>query len=123
MSDDQSLARALGRGATRRCARCGSPGLFRHWTAMVADCPSCGLHFERAHGYWSGSMGLNLIVTEGLFLVVFVAMIVATWPDVPWVAVLVVTVALSIVTPIFFHPFSRTLWVAAERHYSRPEDE
>lgn len=68
-------------------------------------------------------MALNLVVTEGLFLAVFIGMIVATWPDVPWAAVLAITVLLSIVTPVLFHPFSRTLWVAAERHYSRPGDD
>jgi hypothetical protein len=68
-------------------------------------------------------MALNLIVTEGLFLLVFVAMIVLTWPDVPWAVVLVVAIAISAVTPVVFHPVSRTLWVAAERHYTQGRDE
>ncbi len=118
-----SLGRALGRGVIRHCPRCGSGHLFRHWTAIVDDCPRCGLHFERTEGYWTGSMALNLVVTEGLFLVVFVAMIVLTWPDVPWATVLVAGVLVSFVTPIIFHPVSRTLWVAAERHYTRGSDE
>ena len=118
-----SLGRALGRGLLRRCPRCGSGGLFRHWTAIVDDCPRCGLHFEKAEGYWTGSMALNLVVTEGLFLAAFVLMIVVTWPDVPWLGVLAVSVAVTIVTPVLFHPISRTLWVAAERHYSGPDEE
>lgn len=118
-----SLARALGRGAIRHCPRCGSSGLFRRWTVIVDDCPNCGLHFERTEGYWTGSMALNLVVTEGLFLVVFVAMIVLSWPEVPWGAVLAVGIFISAVTPIVFHPVSRTLWVAAERHYTAGNDE
>jgi uncharacterized protein (DUF983 family) len=90
---------------------------------MVDNCPRCGLHFERTEGYWTGSMAVNLVVTEGLFLVAFVAMIVLTWPDVPWAAVLVVGILISFVTPIVFHPVSRTLWVAAERHYTGGHDE
>lgn len=68
-------------------------------------------------------MALNLIVTEGLFLLVFVGMIVLTWPAVPWGVVLVVAIAISAITPVVFHPVSRTLWVAAERHYTRGLDE
>jgi uncharacterized protein (DUF983 family) len=122
-SASPSLALALGRGAIRHCPRCGSGRLFRHWTAMIDSCPRCGLYFERTEGYWTGSMGLNLFVTEGLFLTVFVAMMLVTWPDVPWSAVLVVGVSISFLTPIVFHPVSRTLWVAAERHYSGGRDE
>lgn len=118
-----SLPRALARGAIRHCPRCGGGGLFRHWTAIRPDCPRCGLHFERTEGYWTGSMALNLIVTEGLFLLVFVGMIVLTWPAVPWGVVLVVAIAISAITPVVFHPVSRTLWVAAERHYTRGLDE
>jgi hypothetical protein len=83
---------------------------------MVEDCPSCGLHFERVEGYWLGSIALNLTVTLGLFLVVFVGLLVATWPDVPWNGVLVAVVAFTAAFPILFHPVSRTLWVAVERH-------
>ena len=118
-----SLPHALGRGLLRRCPRCGSGGLFRHWTAIVDDCPNCGLHFERSEGYWTGSMALNLVVTETLFLTTFVIMIVATWPDVPWIAVLAVGVLVSLTTPIVFHPISRTLWVAAERHFSGQDED
>ena len=86
---------------------------------MVDTCPTCGLRFERAEGYWTGSMAINLVVTEGLFLCVFVGTIVVTWPDVPWVGVLIVSVLVSAITPIVFHPLSRTIWIAAERHYSQ----
>jgi hypothetical protein len=85
---------------------------------MVPDCPTCGLHFERVDGYWLGSMALNLIVTEGLFIASLVALLAATWPDVPWNGVLVVLVAVNIVLPLAFHPVSRTLWMGFERRFS-----
>lgn len=111
-----SFLRGVGRGLSRRCWQCGSGGLFRHWTRMVDDCPRCGLHFERVEGYWLGSIALNLTVTLGLFLAVFVGILVVTWPDVPWTGVLVTVVAFTALFPILFHPASRTLWVALERH-------
>ena len=63
-------------------------------------------------------MALNLGVTEGSFIVVLFAFIVIFWPDVPWTAVLIAGITVAVLTPPLFHPFSRTLWVAIERHVS-----
>lgn len=111
-----SLLRALARGSVGRCPRCGSGHLFRYWVSMVDDCPRCGMHFERSQGYWLGSMLINLAVTMGIWLVTFVGLMVATWPDVPWGWVMAVVVAVTVVVPVAFHPIARTIWVALERH-------
>jgi len=112
------LARALGRGLVRRCPRCGGGGIFRRWLAMSADCPTCGLHFERLDGYWLGSMALNIVVTEALFVAALVVMMAVTWPEVPWTLVLIVLMAMNFVVPLVFHPISRTIWMAVERQLS-----
>ncbi len=111
------LVTGLGRGLTRRCPRCGQVGIFRRWVSMAEQCPRCGLRFERADGYWTGAIAINLLVTEAVFVVLLAAAIIVTWPDVPWTLVLVALIAVNILLPILFHPISRTLWVAAERHF------
>ena len=110
--------RALARGLTRRCPRCGKGSLFRNWLVIADVCPTCHLRFERGDGYWLGSMALNLVVTEVIFVVALVVLLVATWPDVPWTGVMFALVAINIAVPLVFHPFSRTIWVAVERHFS-----
>jgi hypothetical protein len=85
---------------------------------MRERCPTCDLRFARVDGYWLGSMALNLVVTEALFVVALVALLAATWPDVPWNLVLVVLVAVNLMVPLAFHPYSRTIWMAAERRLS-----
>ena len=110
------LGRAVWRGLTKRCARCGGGRLFRHWVAMREDCPTCGLHFEAAPGYWLGSMTLNLAFTFLVFIGVLVAGAAAMWPDVNWGWLFVLVVGMNAIAPIFFHPISRTLWVAIERY-------
>ncbi len=110
------LATGLGRALTRRCPRCGRAGIFRRWVAMAEQCPRCGLRFERAEGYWTGAIAINLVVTEVVFVALLAAAIAVTWPDVPWTLILIVLVAVNIALPIAFHPISRTVWVAAERH-------
>src|SRR3954447_7025270 len=110
-----SRAAMFWRGFTRRCARCGSGHLFHGYLKMVPDCPGCGLHFEREQGYWAGAMAVNIIVTGGLFTVVFVAMLVATIPNVPVAPLLAVLVPIALIVPILYYPFSKTMWVAVDR--------
>jgi uncharacterized protein (DUF983 family) len=82
---------------------------------MVDDCPGCGLHFEREHGYWAGALAINVGITGAAFVAVFVTALVLTVPDVPVVPLLAILVPLMIVVPIIAYPFSKTLWVAVDR--------
>jgi len=102
------------RGFTMRCPRCGSGRLFRRYFRMVADCPRCGLHFEREQGYWSGALAINIIATGGLFAIAFVALLVATIPHVPVAPLLAVLVPIAVLGPIVYYPFSKTVWVAVD---------
>ena len=112
-----SRSQILWWGATRRCARCGSGHLFHHYLTMVPDCPRCGLHFEREHGYFAGALAINIIAVGGLFAVVFVALLVATVPDVPVIELLVVLIPIVLFGPIVYYPFSKTVWVAVDRAF------
>ena len=105
---------AVWRGATKQCARCGERKLFRRWVSMVERCPRCGHKFERSDGYWLGSIMMNMSVTFFVFLVVFFGGLAITWGDTPWFGLLIVTLAINALFPVFFHPFSRTLWVGME---------
>lgn len=88
--------------------------MFGRWLRMPAGCPTCGLDLVREDGYWTGAVMVNLAVTEVVFVVVFVTLILATAPDVPWGTVLAVVVAANVLVPIVFYPFSRTLWLAGD---------
>jgi uncharacterized protein (DUF983 family) len=112
-----SRAAILWRGLTRRCARCGSGHLFRHYFTMVEDCPRCDLHFERESGYFAGALAINIMAVGALFAVVFVALLAATIPDVPVVELLIVLIPIAGIGPIVFYPFSKTLWVAIDRAF------
>jgi uncharacterized protein (DUF983 family) len=112
-----SRSKILWWGARKRCARCGSGHLFKHYFTMVEDCPSCGLHFEREPGYFAGALAINIIAVGGLFAIVFVALLAATVPDVPVVELLVVLIPIMAIGPVVFYPFSKTLWVSVDRAF------
>jgi uncharacterized protein (DUF983 family) len=112
-----SRGTTLARGLTKRCARCGSGKLFRHWVTMVPECPRCGLTFERESGYWAGALAINFICTGGLFIIAFAIIMVATLPDLNVALALGVVLPIAILGPLVWYPFSKTLWVAIDRAY------
>ncbi len=67
-------------------------------------------------------MIVNTVVTFALLLGVLVGGMVLSWPDVPWTSLFVATVVVAGLTPILFHPLSRTTWMAIEMSYHPVED-
>ena len=111
-----SVGRMLLRGGMRRCPRCGSGGIFATWFRFRERCPVCGLRLERENDFFLGGYVINLGVTEGLLalaLLVYVFRLDAE-PGTSLVPVLVVGVIISVVLPVLFFPFSRTIWMAID---------
>jgi len=123
-----ALGRMLLRGIVRRCPRCGSGSIFDSWFRLGDRCPGCRLRLEREHDFFLGGYVINLAVTEGLLalaLLIYVLRISAD-PGTSLVPVLVAGVSISVVLPVLFFPFSRTIWMAidlAMRPAPRHEDD
>jgi len=121
-----STARMLARGLGRRCPRCGQGRLFTRWVRMVERCPRCRYRFEREEGFFLGAFVVNFGVTEGLLLVValvpFIALRAAgRAPDTA--TFVAVALAVAVVAPAAFYPFSRTLWAAIDLAMHRPPED
>jgi uncharacterized protein (DUF983 family) len=102
----------LRRAFRRRCPNCGAGGIFTSWFRMVQRCPQCGLLFERGEqGYVVGAYMFNIAVAELAFVVLFLGMLVATWPDPPWKLIAWVSGVIALILPILFYPFSKTLFL------------
>ncbi len=107
------IFRLLWRALRRRCPNCGGSGLFRSWVRMVPACPTCGLALERKEeGYIVGAYMFNIIVAELAFLTVFLAALLALWPDPPWEILTWAGAALMLLMPVLFYPVSKTLFLA-----------
>ena len=61
--------------------------------------------------YFAGSMLANLAVAEGLFAVVFVTVMISTWPNVPWDMLTWALPAGVALTPILMLPFAKVAWL------------
>lgn len=107
--------RMMGRGLRRRCPLCGAGGLFTRWVEPRPSCPRCQLKLDRGEGdFFLGSYTLNFIAVQLLLVGFLLVTVTATWPDVPWRALLWVGVPLVVLAPIAFYPVSRTVWLAID---------
>ncbi len=85
------------------------------WTTVLPGCDRCGLGFTRGErGYWLGAYFLNLVAIEVVFTAWWGAVLALTWPDLPWTFLNVSTFVLMLGTPVLFHPFAHTLWLACD---------
>jgi len=107
----------IGRGLVKHCPLCGSGGLYTGWFRMRERCPGCGYLFEREEGFFLGSYVVNLGVTEGLVIlggIIPCIVFLSTNPGASVIPILLVALALAVLAPIAFYPFSRTLWAAID---------
>jgi uncharacterized protein (DUF983 family) len=101
------------RASRRRCPNCGGGPIFRSWFRMRPYCPSCGLPLERGEqGYQVGSYMFNIAAAELIFVLVFLSVVLITWPSPPWRLLQYGGIVLMILAPIIFYPFSKTLFLA-----------
>ena len=113
LAGPRQAGRLLWRALTLRCPNCAGGDVLKHWLKMEVRCPECGLRIERGeHDYFVGSMMFNFIMAGTLFIGVLLAVLVATWPAVPWNALQYGAPALIVVAPFVLFPFSKLLWLA-----------
>lgn len=104
--------RQTGRALLLRCPRCGAGGILQNWFRLKRECPTCGLELDRGESdYWIGGYAVNFVAAELLVVGVLIVVVLASWPDVPWEVVQYGGVALAILVPVLFFPFSRVLWL------------
>ena len=104
----------VGRALRRSCPVCGARGIFENWFRLRPSCPRCRYDFARESGYWVTAIIVNIAVIEGLFLALFIAVVVATAPEVNWPLILGAGIVLNFVFPVVFYPYSKTLWMAID---------
>jgi uncharacterized protein (DUF983 family) len=104
-----------------RCPHCGGGPIFDSWLRMRRRCPRCGLPMERGEqGYQVGSYMFSIVAAELIFAAIFLGVLLLTWPDPPWDALLYGGMALMVIVPFLFFPFSKTLFLAFDLVFRPP---
>jgi uncharacterized protein (DUF983 family) len=103
------------RALRRRCPRCGGRGAwFTGWFRRADRCLTCGYRYERQEGFMLGAITINMVLTFGVILVVLVVGMVATYPDIAVVPIVVGCAAVAVVVPVVVFPFTYTIWGAID---------
>lgn len=114
-TDRPTRLRMLGRGLLKRCALCGTGGLFTRWFRMKDRCPGCGYRFEREEGFFLGAYVINLAIAQGAVVVLAIVPLIlrlSADPDAAIWPFLVGGVIGAVVAPLAFYPWSKTVWTA-----------
>jgi uncharacterized protein (DUF983 family) len=100
---------------------CGSGKIFTRWFNMAERCPRCDLKFERVPGHLAGALGINTVVSVVVVVLVGIGGFVVTFPELPLAPLVTTAVAVAILFPIAFYPFSKTVWTAIDLRMRPPE--
>jgi uncharacterized protein (DUF983 family) len=111
---EPGATRAFLRGATKRCPRCGAGRLFSSWFRIRERCPRCGLRLEREEGGFLGAMTLNYVITALAWVTLLVVWLVVDLPDLNVSALTIASLAVAVLVPLLFWPFSKTIWAAVD---------
>jgi len=103
---------AFARALKLRCPRCGGGRLFAGYFRMYERCANCNLRYERAPGYFLGSIYINYGLTAVLTTIAYVSLhFVAGYPNTYVVGPLA---AFCILFPAVFFRYARSLWLAMD---------
>jgi uncharacterized protein (DUF983 family) len=101
-----------------RCPRCGQGRLFRGWFRMLPACEHCGLDFQREPGFFLGSIYVNYGAASVIAGTTYVVLTMGLgWPP-PWV--LAGCLAFTVVFPLWFFRYARTVFFAVD-YYANPQ--
>lgn len=107
-----SLAALVLRALRLRCPRCGQGRLFAGWFQMHAECPHCRLQYERAPGYFLGSIYINYGVTAVALTVGYLLLHAGLrFTNQQLAAPLV---GFCVAFAMFFFRYARGLWLALD---------
>ena len=89
---------------------------------MITRCPRCGYLFDREEGFFLGAFVINFIVTEALLGVVLgVLIVMEASGGAPLDLIIAAAVAVTILVPLLFYPFSKTVWTAIDMAMHRDQ--
>ena len=114
-SKSPSLAALLVRALRLACPACGQAPIFTGWFRIHDQCPACSRKFNRAPGYFLGSIYFNYGVTAALMIAGYFA--VFFWQghvSTTWLAALA---AFCLAFPVWFFRYARALWIAFDERW------
>lgn len=111
----------LWRALRLRCPMCGRGHMFGGYWKVHKECSECGVRFEREPGFFLGSIyfnyGLTALVVAIAYPVLLFSGVLSERP------LLWAGLAFTIVFPMWFFRYSRSLWAGFDQYWDPREQE
>ena len=114
------LTTVFRRGLRLRCPRCGQTDLFSGLFRMRERCAVCGLRYEREQGFFVGAIYVNYAATAVVAVGSVLAVDQAVGLSLP--AELGFGIGLSLLVPVVFFRYSRSLWLVLDYLVTRADE-
>jgi uncharacterized protein (DUF983 family) len=96
----------------QRCPVCLEGRAFRSFLGMYKDCPVCGIHYEREHGYFLNAMlfayAIGFVIVAPTALYLYLRQVSTFW------FIAIVSGELLLLWPFIFR-YSRVLWMHVDQ--------
>ena len=89
---------------------------------MLERCPRCALRFERIDGHLTGALGVNTVVSIVVVIGVGIVAGILTYPELPLLPLVTTITSVAVLFPVFFYPFSKTVWTAIDLRMRPPAE-
>jgi uncharacterized protein (DUF983 family) len=110
--DPRTILAKLGRCLKLQCPACGRASIVERPFQLKHRCTACGVIFKREEGFFVGAIMANVIVTEGVILVVYFLCLLLT--NLGEQKMLTVLFVVGVTFPLAFYHHSWSLWLGID---------
>jgi uncharacterized protein (DUF983 family) len=98
-----------------RCPNCRSGKVIQGWYGLKQRCSVCNFLYERSdENYFQGAMIVNFLIGGFSFAASLLAVLVLSWPEVPWDALTYGVPVALLVFMVLLYPVSRVVWLTVD---------
>ena len=107
--------RALSGLLRLRCPHCRRGKVSRGWYGIHERCAVCNFRYERSdENYFQGAMFVNFMIGGFTFGASLLAVLVLSWPNVPWDALTYGAPIVMLLFMVLLYPVSRIVWLTVD---------
>lgn len=123
MKRERQIAGTLLRCLRLRCPVCGDSLIIQSPFKIRHHCPSCGALYQREDGFFVGALTINVVTTELIILLLYLACIFLLNS---YQLIIVVLFIAGLLFPVAFYHHSWSIWLSLDYlveglpHYKRP---
>ena len=105
----RSIIKTLSRALRLKCPVCGLSSIVGSPFHIKHQCPACDALFKREDGFFVGAIMANVVTTEFVILVLYVAAL--PFINTRFELVLTILSAVAVVFPVAFYHHSWSFWL------------